>query len=198
MTAEIEKEPREDKKVGVYICRCGGNISDHVDVVRLAENVKGLEGVAVTYTNTFMCSDSGQALIQEDIKNGRVNWVVVASCGPGLHELTFRSAIKRVQMNPCLYEHAYIHEQVSLVHHGDKATDKATALVAAAIAKARELEPLTPVRVEADSHATVIGAGVAGLRAALDLSREVCRCPWWKKDPPGRPDRRADPGLLCG
>ena len=75
----------------------------------------------------------------------------------------------------------YIREPVNWMHHGDKATNKATALVAAAITKARELEPLTPVRVEANPHATVIGAGVTGLRAALDLSREVCRCPLWKR-----------------
>jgi heterodisulfide reductase subunit A len=181
MSAETEKDPREDKKIGVYICRCGGNISDHVDVVLLAENVKGMEGVTVTYTNTFMCSDSGQALIREDMKNGRVNLVVVASCGPSLHELTFRSAIKPIQMNPCLYEDANIRESVNWVHHGDKATDIATTLVAAAITKAREFQSLTPVRVEANPHATVIGAGVAGLRAALDLSREVCRCPWLKR-----------------
>jgi heterodisulfide reductase subunit A len=161
----------EEKKVGVYICHCGGNISDHVDVSKLAENVKALPNVAVTHTNMFMCSDPGQELIQEDIKNGRVNRVVVASCAPSLHELTFRGAIKRAGMNPYLYEHANIREQVSWVHHGDKATAKATRLVAAAIAKSKNLAPLEPIRVNAVGHATVIGGGVAGLRASLDLSR---------------------------
>lgn len=175
MTAETKKNPEEEKKVGVYICRCGGNISDHVDIARLAENVKCIQGVVVTHTNTFMCSDPGQALILEDIQNGKINRVVVASCAPSLHELTFRSAIQRAQMNPYLYEHANIREQVSWVHHGDKATQKATTLVAAAVAKARELSPLAPVRVDAHPHATVIGAGVAGLRAALDLSRRGLR-----------------------
>ncbi|MEJ2039070.1 MAG: CoB--CoM heterodisulfide reductase iron-sulfur subunit A family protein, partial [Desulfosarcinaceae bacterium] len=165
------------------ICHCGGNISDHVDVNRLAENVKSLEGVSVTHTNTFMCSDPGQALIQEDIKSGKINRVVVASCAPSLHELTFRGAIQRAKMNPYLYEHANIREQVSWVHHGEKATAKATALVAAAVAKARELEPLSPVRVTAHQHATVIGAGVAGMRAALDLSSRGLQVALVEKSP---------------
>jgi heterodisulfide reductase subunit A len=175
MTSEKDNERREEKRVGVYICHCGGNISDHVDVARLAENVKNLQGVAVSHTNAFMCSDPGQELIQKDITSGKINRVVVASCAPSLHEITFRGAIKRARMNPYLYEHANIREQVSWVHHGEKATDKATALVAAAIAKARELEPLESVRVEARNHATVIGGGVAGMRAALDLSRRGIR-----------------------
>jgi heterodisulfide reductase subunit A len=171
MASDNQKEDREEKKVGVYICHCGGNISDHVDVAQLAKNMEGMENVVVTHTNTFMCSDPGQELIQEDIKNGKINRVVVASCAPSLHELTFRNAIQRAGMNPYLYEHANIREQVSWVHHGDKATQKATALVSAAVAKAGELAPLEPVRVEAHQHATVIGGGVAGMRAALDLSR---------------------------
>jgi heterodisulfide reductase subunit A len=110
-------------------------------------------------------------LIQEDLKNGKINRVVVASCAPSLHELTFRSAIKRVDKNPYQYEHANIREQVSWVHHGEAATAKATGLVAAAIAKAKQLQPLEPIRVDAAGHATVIGGGIAGMRAALDLSR---------------------------
>lgn len=171
MVTEKHKADREEKKIGVYICHCGGNISDHVDVARLAKNLETIGNVAVTHTNMFMCSDPGQELIQEDIKNGKINRVVVASCAPSLHELTFRGAIKRAGMNPYLYEHANIREQVSWVHHGDQATRKATALVSAAVAKARELTPLEPVRVDAHQHATVIGGGVAGMRAALDLAR---------------------------
>ena len=170
MTSKANKEETEEK-VGVYICHCGGNISDHVDVKKLAENVKNLPGVTVSHTNMFMCSDPGQELIQEDIKNGTINRVVVASCAPSLHELTFRSAIKRADMNPYLYEHANIREQVSWVHHGDSATEKATALAAAAVAKAKNLQPLNPILVNAKNHATVIGGGVAGLRAAIDLAR---------------------------
>jgi heterodisulfide reductase subunit A len=171
MSSKPDKEDSVEKKVGVYICHCGGNISDHVDVQQLAENVKDLPGVAVTHTNMFMCSDPGQELIQQDIKSGKINRVVVASCAPSLHELTFRSAIKRADMNPYLYEHANIREQVSWVHDGEKATQKATGLVAAAISKSKHLEALEPIRMDAVNHATVIGGGVAGLRAALDLSR---------------------------
>lgn len=171
MDSDSKQETQRPERVGVYICHCGGNISDHVDVTRVAEEVRKIPGVVAARTNMFMCSDPGQLLIQEDIKSGKVDRVVVASCAPSLHELTFRSAIKRADMNPFLYEHANIREQVSWVHAGEKATRKAATLVAAAIAKAKNLEPLEPIRVDARRHVTVIGAGVAGLRAALDLSR---------------------------
>ena len=96
--------------------------------------------MAVTHTNMFMCSDRGQELIQEDIKAGRINRVVVASCAPSLHELTFRERSNGRELNPYLYEHANIREQVSWVHHGDAATAKAARLVAAAVAKAHDLQ----------------------------------------------------------
>jgi heterodisulfide reductase subunit A len=159
-------------KVGVYICHCGGNISDHVDVAAVAEKAQEIPGVSVVHTNMFMCSDPGQELIQEDIRAGKIDRVVVASCAPSLHELTFRNAIKRAGMNPYQYEHANIREQDSWVHHGGAATAKAATLVSAAVAKARNLTALDPIRVDAHRHATVIGGGVAGLRAALDLSRQ--------------------------
>ena len=124
----------------------------------------------VSHTDMFMCSDPGQELIQKDINDGSINRVVVASCAPSLHELTFRGAISRADMNPYLYEHANIREQDSWVHHGDPATAKAITLVAAAIAKARGLKPLEPIRVDAANHATIIGGGIAGLRAAVDLA----------------------------
>jgi heterodisulfide reductase subunit A2 len=171
MPADNSKKTERSERVGVYICHCGGNISDHVEVHRVAEEARKIPGVAVAHTNMFMCSDPGQALIQEDLKSGKVDRVVVASCAPSLHELTFRNAIKRADMSPYLYEHANIREQVSWVHDGEKATRKAATLVAAAVAKAKNLEPLEPIRVDARRHATVIGGGVAGLRAALDLAR---------------------------
>jgi heterodisulfide reductase subunit A len=178
-----KKEKEAEAKVGVYICHCGGNISDHVDVHQLADSVKDLPGVMVTHTNMFMCSDPGQELIQQDIKSGKINRVVVASCAPSLHELTFRSAIKRSGMNPYLYEHANIREQVSWVHDGEKATRKAAGLVSAAVSKAKRLQALEPIRVDAANHATVIGGGVAGLRAALDLSRRGINVALVEKSP---------------
>jgi heterodisulfide reductase subunit A len=172
MTEGNEKKDSiaQSDKVGVYICYCGGNISDHVDVEAVCEKAENMPGVAVARTNMFMCSDPGQEMIMEDLKNGTVDRVVVASCAPSLHEMTFRSAISRAGENPYTYEHANIREQVSWVHHGESATAKATRLVAAASAKARLLKPLEPIRVEARNHATVIGGGIAGLRASADLA----------------------------
>ncbi len=165
-----QKSKADKENVGVYICYCGGNISDHVDVEAVRARVEKLPEVAVARTNMFMCSDPGQELIMEDLKKGTVDRVVVASCAPSLHEATFRGAISRAGGNPYIYEHANIREQVSWVHHGDQATDKATRLVSIASAKARQLAPLEPIRVEARKHATVIGGGIAGLRAAKDLA----------------------------
>lgn len=170
--ASLENGTEIDKKTGVYICHCGGNISDHVDVEKVAQDVKGLPGVSKVHTNSFMCSDPGQELIQKDLENGDINRVVVASCAPSLHETTFRGAIKRARSNPYLYEHANIREQVSWVHDGNPATDKATLLVKAAIEKAKGLEPLEPIHVDAKKHVTVIGGGIAGMRAAVDLARQ--------------------------
>jgi len=118
----------------------------------------------------FMCSDPGQELIMEDVKSGKVDRVVVASCAPSLHETTFRNALIRAGANPYIYEHANIREQVSWVHHGAAATAKATRLVAAAAAKAARLQPLEPIRVPAEPHAVIIGGGVAGLKAAAELA----------------------------
>ncbi len=160
----------EQEKVGVYICYCGGNISDHVDVEEVRNRIEKQPGVAVVRTNMFMCSDPGQELIMEDLKDGTVNRVVVASCAPSLHETTFRNTLIRAGANPYIYDHANIREQVSWVHHGDAATDKATRLVSAAVSKAGQLKPLEPIRVDAIPHATVIGGGIAGLRAAKDLA----------------------------
>ncbi len=165
-----ENQGKTEEKVGVYICHCGGNICDHVDVEAVQQRAEKIPGVVVARRNTFMCSDPGQDMIAEDIKSGKINRVVVASCAPSLHEMTFRGAISRAESNPYLYEHANIREQVSWVHEGDAATDKATRLVAAAVGKAKSLKGLEPIRVDARKHATVIGGGVAGLKAAKDLS----------------------------
>jgi heterodisulfide reductase subunit A len=160
----------EKSRVGVYICYCGGNISDHVDVESVRAAVENLPEVAVARTNMFLCSDPGQQLIMDDLKNGTVDRIVVASCAPSLHETTFRSAISRAGANPYIYEHANIREQVSWVHHGETATRKAERLISMASAKAEQLQPLAPIRVTARKHAVVIGGGMAGLRAAIDLA----------------------------
>jgi len=164
------KKKADKGRVGVYICYCGGNISDHVDVEKVREKMEELPEVVVAKTNMFMCSDPGQEMIMEDLKNGTIDRVVVASCAPSLHEATFRGAISRAGASPYIYDHANIREQVSWVHHGDTATDKAIRLVSMAAAKAEQLKPLDPIRVDATRHATVIGGGIAGLRSALDLA----------------------------
>lgn len=160
-----------NQKIGVYICYCGGNISDHVDVEAVRNKVEKMPDVSVARTNMFMCSDPGQEMIIEDLKSGKIDRVVVASCAPSLHETTFREAIKRAGSNPFIYEHANIREQVSWVHHGDTATDKAAILIASATAKAKQLKPLEPIRVEARKHTTIIGGGIAGIKTALDIAQ---------------------------
>lgn len=160
-------------RIGVYICHCGGNISDVVDVEKVVEAVAGLPGVVVARRNMFMCSDPGQEIIAADVQQERLNRVVVGACSPSLHELTFRRTLSRAGLNPYLYEHANLREQVSWCSKSDPqgATDKAIRLVAAAVAKARLLRPLEPIRVDAKPHVVVIGGGISGLRAAEDLSR---------------------------
>ena len=172
--SDDKKEMNQDQEagIGVYICHCGGNISDHVDVEKVREQASRLPGVTAARDNHFMCSDPGQELIMEDIKSGRVNRVVVASCAPSLHETTFRKAISRAGMNPYLYEHANIREQVSWVHHGDGATAKAAALTSAAAAKTRLMKPLESLKVDAIPRAVVIGGGPAGMKAARELVRQ--------------------------
>ncbi|MEJ2236079.1 MAG: FAD-dependent oxidoreductase, partial [Syntrophobacterales bacterium] len=177
------KGGESDRKVGVYVCHCGGNISDHVDVEKVCEQASKIPGVVVARQDMFMCSDPGQDLIIEDLKNGTIDRVVVASCAPDLHEMTFRNAISRAGFSPYVYEHANIREQVSWVHHGDKATNKAARLVAAASAKAKQLQPLEPIRVEAKRQAVVIGGGIAGMRAAKDLATRRIKVTLLEKSP---------------
>jgi heterodisulfide reductase subunit A2 len=158
-------------RVGVYVCHCGGNISDVVDVQRVTEEAAFLPGVVVAREEVFMCSDPGQNLIMEDIQNEDLDRIVVAACSPKLHETTFRCTLTRADLNPYLYEHVNIREQVSwATDNGKEATVKASALVRAAVAKAFRLEPLEAIRVPTIRRVAVIGGGVGGLRAAKDLA----------------------------
>ena len=168
------KSDLKGEKIGVYVCHCGGNISDVVDVDRVAAEAAQLHGVAVARHVMFMCSDEGQNTIVEDIETLGLDRVVVAACTPKLHEATFRRAVIRGGMNPYLFWPANVREQASWAHphNPEAATEKAIALVRAAVAKAELLEPLDMVRVAAVHRALVIGGGVAGLRAALDLARQ--------------------------
>lgn len=169
----MSEEQGPKNKVGVYICHCGGNISDVVDVEAVRQYAKSLEGVEVAQKTMFMCSSDGQDLIEDDLKEGRVDSIVVGACSPKLHETTFRGAISRADSNPFMLEQANIREQVSWTHTHDKqaATIKAMNLVAAAAGKAGLLEPLTPIKVQTVQQGIVVGGGVAGLRASLDLAQ---------------------------
>lgn len=162
----------EDVRVGVYVCHCGRNIAGVVDVKRVVEMVKELPGVVVARDYLFMCSAPGQELIKEDIKDHQLNRVVVAACSPSMHEPTFRGAASDGGLNPYLLEMANIREHCSWVHPDQReaATQKAYELIRAAVAKARLLEPLEEVRAEVTPRALVLGGGVAGMRAALDLA----------------------------
>lgn len=162
----------EQARVGVYICRCGGNIGDVVDVERVAEAARQIPGVATAKIHTFMCSDPGQQLITEDILTHGVNRVVVASCTPFLHESTFRGAVLRGGMNPYLYEHANLREQCSWAHRHDPAgaTEKAIRMVGAAVGKARADAPLDQIRLPNHRIALVVGGGIAGMKVAAELA----------------------------
>ncbi len=161
-----------NKKIGVYICHCGGNISDYVDVEKVRKAVETEEGVFLAKTTMFACADSNQNEMVEDIKNQQLDGVVVASCSPKLHLLTFRAVTERAGLNKYNYVHANIREQVSWAHSDNKvgATDKAIRIVKATIAKVRNAESLEPIKVKSTKAVAVIGAGVAGMRAAIELA----------------------------
>ena len=170
---KANQQPPSSPRIGVYVCHCGGNISDVVDVEKVVRAVVELPGVVVASRDIFMCSDAGQQHIIEDISDNKLDRVVVAACSPSLHEMTFRRTLARAGLNPYMYEHANIREQVSWCSKPDPegATAKAIRLVGAAVAKARLLRPLEPIRVDARQHVVVIGGGVSGLRSAIDLAR---------------------------
>ncbi len=161
------------ERIGVYICHCGGNISDYVDVKKVVEAVKDLPGVAIARDFVFMCSEAGQDLIKEDIKNLNLDGVVVASCSPHLHEKTFRDAASSAGLNPYLVEHVCIREHSSWVHSDDPegATQKAIWIVKTAIAKVSLARELHSIRLDMKREAIVIGGGIAGMRCAIDLAR---------------------------
>jgi heterodisulfide reductase subunit A len=159
-------------RTGVYICHCGINIAASVDVPRVTEFAAGLPGVIVARDYTYMCSDPGQALIKQDIAELGLNRVVVASCSPRMHELTFRATIAEAGLNPYCFEMANIREQCSWVHPSQaETTQKAMQLVASAVAKAGHLQPLEVRQAPITPAALVIGGGVAGMQAALDIAR---------------------------
>jgi len=167
-----EKKPQE--RVGVYICHCGTNIAGVVRVAEVSEwagkNLAG-EGVVVSRDYKFMCSSLGQELIQKDIKEQGLTRVVVAACSPHLHEKTFRNACKGADLNPYLCELVSIREQDSWVHTDkDAATDKAKAIVAGGVRRVVHHEPLEPLHVPIHPATLIVGGGIAGIQAALEIA----------------------------
>ena len=161
----------EEIKVGVYVCECGINISSIVDVESVSEFAKELPNVVVSRNYKYMCSEPGQNLIKEDIKNLGINRVVVASCSPRMHEPTFRNVLEDAGENPYCFEMTNIREQCSWVHTDkERATIKAKQLVKMAIAKASLLEPLEKTEKEVLPKALVIGGGIAGIQASLEIA----------------------------
>jgi heterodisulfide reductase subunit A len=162
---------RSKPRIGVYICHCGTNIAATVDVESVAVYAKDLESVVLARDYSYMCSDPGQDLIKEDIQSHGLNRVVVASCSPLMHEPTFRKACEEADLNPFYLQMANIREQCSwVIDDSDQATDKAKGMVSAAVNRVRHHEPLRMRPVEMEPSALVVGAGIAGIEAALKLA----------------------------
>ena len=164
-----QKEPR----IGVYICHCGVNIAGVVDVEEVAKYAKELPNVVLAKHYVYMCSAPAQEMIKADIKEHGLTRVIVASCSPRMHEPTFRRVVEEGGINPYLFEMANIREHCSWVHsrEPEKATKKAKDLIRMSVARARFLEMLQKKEVGVTLRALVVGAGVSGMRAALDLAQ---------------------------
>jgi heterodisulfide reductase subunit A len=159
------------EKIGVYICHCGTNIAGTVDVEQVTEHCAALEGVAVARHYAYMCSDPGQDLIKQDIQELGLSRVVVASCSPTMHEHTFRRACEEGGLNPFYFQMANIREHCSWVTaDSEKATRKAKGIVTAAVKRVRYHEPLEVKEVPVAPTALVVGAGIAGIEAALRIA----------------------------
>ena len=170
---EINNE-EEELRIGVYICHCGSNIAGVVDPEEIVQFAEGLPDVVHATDTLYACADSGQRLIKEDIEKYKLNRVVVSACSVRMHEPTFRGAVAEAGLNPFLMEMANIREQCTWAHGHDKAgaLQKSMDLTAAAIAKTRFMTPLDMIDVPVTHKALVIGGGVAGISASLDLAEQ--------------------------
>ena len=156
-------------RVGVFVCHCGLNIAGVVDVKKVAEELIKEKDVVFSTTYAYMCSDPGQNLIREKIKEHRLDSVVIAACSPSMHEETFRNATRDL-INPYRLEIANIREQDSWVHESKDATEKAIKITKATVEKVKSNEELEPIKIDVERKALVIGGGVAGIQAALDIA----------------------------
>jgi len=162
-----------NNKIGVFVCHCGINIAQIVNVQQLVDYAKKLEGVVISKDYKYMCSDVGANLIKESIKKNKLNGVVIACCSPRMHEQTFRGVVEDGGINAFNLEIANIREQCSWAHEDkERATEKAKSLVRGAVAKARLLEPLVKSKINVTPKALVIGGGITGVQSALDLAEK--------------------------
>jgi len=158
-------------RIGVFICHCGENISATVHVVKVAEEIGKLKGVAHSVEYKYMCSDPGQSLVIDAIKEKKLTGVVVAACSPRMHEPTFRKACENAGLNPFLCEMANLREHCSWVHEkNETTTEKAIDIVRTLVAKVQQNAALQPIKVPVTKKALVIGGGVAGIQTALDIA----------------------------
>ena len=177
---EEEKRPRQTKprakaekpRIGVFVCKCGSNIASVIDVDALTKYAKTLRNVVHAENMNYPCSHEGQEAMIATIKGEKLNRVVVAGCSPRLYEPTFQRCVSQAELNPWLFEMANIREFASYCHQGTpaEATEKAKDTVRMAVAKARLLEPLKPIELPMTKKVMVVGGGIAGINAALDLA----------------------------
>jgi len=170
---EIQKQTEvQELRIGVFICHCGLNIAGVIDIKELIEYAKTLPDVAYVKDNRYTCADPGQDEIRKGIKEYKLNRVIVAACSPRMHEPTFRRTVSEAGLNPFLFEMANIREFSSWCHQSTpkEATEKAKDLIKMAVAKARLFRPLATMEVPVTNKALVVGGGIAGMNAALDLA----------------------------
>ena len=161
------------RKIGVFVCHCGINIAQTVDVKELTKYAKGLDGVVVSEQYKYMCSDMGANLIKDSIKKHKLDGIVIACCSPRMHEHTFRGVVEDSGLNSFNLEIANIREQCSWVHDDKEyATEKAKALVRGAVAKAKLLESLETSKIPVTPKALVIGGGIAGIQTAIEIAEQ--------------------------
>jgi heterodisulfide reductase subunit A len=172
------------RRIGVFVCHCGINIAQNVDVIALTEYASHLNGVVVAKEYKYMCSDVGASLIKNTIKEFKLDGVVIASCSPRMHEHTFRRVANDGGVNPYRVEISNIREQCSWAHSNkEQATEKAKYLVRSAVSKALSLEPLRPSTLKVIPEALVIGGGIAGIQTSLDLANDGFKVHLVERDP---------------
>jgi heterodisulfide reductase subunit A len=179
-----KNDASNERRIGVYICHCGSNIAATVDVFAVRDAASRMPSVAVAREYKFMCSDPGQDMIKKDIREGGINRVVVASCSPLMHENTFMKACESAGLNRYLYQMANIREHCSWVHKDKKkATEKAKWLVAAAVRRVYFNEPLETKKVKINPATLIVGGGVAGIQAALEIAESGSEVYLVEKEP---------------